>query len=263
MALGDILQCENQSTIAIIMSNQPLSMKLQHAHMLSTNVKHFVFICQQDSPFDYLPGQFINISFNHEGKIVRRSYSIANIPEKTNTIEFAASFVPGGIASEILFNLKPGDELQFTGPHGRLVLKDEPPPGRYILVATSTGVTPYRAMLTQLMQQLEQHPNLQVVIIQGGQTRDNILYRDDFATFAANHPRAQFRAQLSREEAPDANQHEYSGYVQTAFPHLNLDPTQDVVYLCGNPAMIDESFDYLKEHGFPVQQVVREKYISR
>ena len=51
--------------------------------------------------------------------------------------------------------------------------------------------------------------------------------------------------------------------MQFIYPELHLNPEQDLVYLCGNPGMIDDSFSYLKEQGFAMQQIIREKYISR
>ncbi|PYD07616.1 ferredoxin--NADP(+) reductase, partial [Pseudomonas syringae pv. pisi] len=123
--------------------------------------------------------------------------------------------------------------------------------------------TPYRAMLNELGQRIEKHPDLQVVILQGVQRSEEILYPDDFQAFAKKYPQASFRPYLSRVQKQDLKDNEYSGYVQHAFPELNLNPTRDMVYLCGNPGMIDEAFNYLKEHGFPMQHIVREKYISR
>lgn len=235
---------------------------LQKTDMLSPNVKHFRFQCQTQTAFSYTPGQFITLHFEHEGKSLRRSYSIANAPCGDHHIEFAAGYVENGPASHLLFNLKEGDTLQASGPYGRLILKDEDP-GRYILIATSTGVTPYRAMLPVLAQKLAQQPQLEVIIIQGGQKREDILYYDTFTAFCQTHARASFRAQLSRASSADSSRHEYQGYVQTALPELALDPNRDIVYLCGNPGMVDESFNYLKEHGFSMQQIIREKYISR
>ena len=43
---------------------------------------------------------------------------------------------------------------------------------------------------------------------------------------------------------------------------LGLDPASDIVYLCGNPGMIDDAYALLKAAGFGVQQVRREKYLS-
>lgn len=231
--------------------------------MIAETVRHFVFSCEQSPAFNYEPGQFITIHFEHEGKTLKRSYSIANVPSNNNRIEFAAGYIEGGPGTQLLFNLPIGEQLQISGPYGRLVLKEEPPK-RYILVATSTGVTPYRAMLTRLKQELEQNPRLEVVILQGVQTRSDILYADEFINFARSYPnRVSFRVQFSREKAPLPENHEYSGYVQHAFKDLMLNPAEDLVYLCGNPGMIDEAFEDLKNRGFAVQHIIREKYVSR
>ena len=56
--------------------------------------------------------------------------------------------------------------------------------------------------------------------------------------------------------------HEKTGYVQQTLEGLRLNPESDVVYLCGNPNMIDEVFTKLKELEFETKQVRREKYIS-
>ncbi|WP_373289467.1 hypothetical protein, partial [Alicyclobacillus cellulosilyticus] len=78
----------------------------------------------------------------------------------------------------LLFNLKPGDAIDINGPFGRLILKDEVPK-RYIFVATSTGITPYRAMLPALQKRLEENKLLEVVILQGAQKSEDILYGDE------------------------------------------------------------------------------------
>jgi ferredoxin-NADP reductase len=235
---------------------------LEESYMITSKVKHFIFNSESSPDFNYLPGQFITIHFEYEGKSLKRSYSIANEPKKNNRIEFAAGFFEGGPGTELLYNLQPGDTININGPFGRLILKDNVP-GRYILVATSTGITPYRAMLTELGKRLEQHPELKVVVVQGVQKRDEILYATEFQNFANRYPQAVFIPCLSREQPQELQPNEICGYVQLAFPQLNLNPEQDVVYLCGNPGMIDDAFNYLKDQGFAMQNIIREKYISR
>lgn len=234
---------------------------LVEAFMLSPHVKHFVFQTEQNPPFTYIAGQFITIHFEYQGKMLKRSYSIANSPQKNNLIEFAAGYVEGGPGTELLFNLAPGNIIHITGPFGRLILKDTLPK-RYVLAATSTGVTPYRAMLQELSERLQQHPELEVLILLGVQTAQDALYLDDFLSFGNAFPQqVTFRLQLSRA-ANNLQIHQYSGYVQHAFDDIGLNPEHDMVYLCGNPGMIDNAFDDLKARGFTMQQIIREKYIS-
>ncbi len=235
---------------------------LEDAYMASPKVKHFIFKSPQTPAFDYTPGQFITIHFQRDDKIVRRSYSIANVPLQNNRIEFAAGYVDGGPGTELLFNLKPNDVININGPFGRLTLKNEIPK-RYILVATSTGVTPYRAMIHELKKRLQENPELRVVILQGVQKQEDTLYSEEFLALSNAFERVIFRAHLSRESESNLKDYEYCGYVQSSFPDLALNPDEDMVYLCGNPGMIDDAFAYLKDNGFAMQQIIREKYISK
>lgn len=243
------------------MSIKTFPITLQNAFMLSPRTKHLIFQCDQTPAFSYLPGQFITIHFEHDNKMFRRSYSIANVPSQNNTIEIAAGFMAGGPGTNLLFNLKPGETLQASGPYGRLTLKDEIPK-RYVLVATSTGITPYRAMMATLIQRMENHPDLQILILQGVQNRGDILYLDEWKALVEQYPQVTFFACLSQEDKTTLSPNEYAGYVQHLFPELNLKPEQDLIYLCGNPAMIDAAFLLLKEQGFNTQHIIREKYIS-
>jgi ferredoxin-NADP reductase len=235
--------------------------QLENATMISPRVKHFVLTNTDGNIFDHKPGQFITILFEHQGKVLRRSYSIANAPQTNHRIEFAASYVKSGPGSEYLFHLKAGDKIHVSGPFGKLILREKPP-RRYIFLATSTGITPYRAMIPTLQQQLAENPELSVVVFQGVPKQDDILYAEDFLNLAAQSPRVLFRAYLSRETLEQAPPHINYGHIEKGFADLNLNAEQDFVYLCGNPAMIDESFDLLKDQGFSTQQIIREKYIS-
>lgn len=241
------------------MAIETFSVILQSVEQISPFVKHFVFHCDK-SDFSFAPGQFVTIHFEYEGKIVRRSYSVACSPNSESKIEFAAGYVKNGPASELLFHLKPGDSLNMSGPFGRLILKEETPK-RYIFLSTSTGVTPFRSMLPELAKRLEAHSELSIVLLEGVQHRGDGLYLHDFQKFSEQHPRFRYYACYSRETEAQA-EHERIGHVQAQFDELDLQPEHDVVYLCGNPNMIDEAFATLKEKAFDVKNILREKYIS-
>lgn len=235
---------------------------LKWAEKISPHVRHLAFSPDDVELLNYTPGQFITIHFEKDGKTLRRSYSIASVPGNSDLIEIAAGFVEDGPGTELLFGLEPGDSVNATGPFGRLVLKDEPVK-RLILMSTSTGVTPYRCMLPELARRMDADPELQVVILEGVQYRADLLYGEEFLAFAQQHPRVQFRAHFSRDDLTDARTHEHGGYVQSALAELQPDPENDIVYLCGNPGMIDDAFELLKTHGFDFKNVRREKYISK
>lgn len=237
--------------------------KLESCDYIAPNVKQFVGTIEGYEQWDFIAGQFLTVVFEHEGKTLRRSYSIANAPKSTK-IEFAASYVEGGPGTNYLFNRNPGDILTITGPFGRLILKPEDNYQRLFLIATSTGITPFRSMLNELSLRLKQQPQLKVEVIEGVQKHEQLLFADDFNQLSNKYPNLQFSAALSRAKSlPQASFDMYLGHVQDILMKKTPNPATDLVYLCGNPKMIDETFELLKEKGFSIQQIIREKYISR
>ncbi len=230
------------------------------ATLLTPKVRHLKLERHDGQSLEFLPGQFVSFHFpGEEAKEIRRSYSLAGIPGESSQIELALGYVKGGVASEALFTAKSGDTFTMSGPYGRLILRDETP-ARYILVATSTGVTPYRSMLPALAARLNES---KVVILLGVQTRLDALYSLDFLAYAAQYPNLDFRLCYSREtEKESLRPFEHLGYVQDQFALLDPSPDKDIVYLCGNPNMIDAAYELLKDKGFNAQQVRREKYVS-
>jgi ferredoxin-NADP reductase len=239
------------------MAIQTHTFTVQDSRLVSPRVKH---IALQGPITEFIPGQFITVHFNRNGQDYRRSYSIASIPGRDHTIDFAASYVEHGPGSEYLFALQTGDSVQVSGPFGRLILKQEPVK-RLFLLATGTGITPYRAMLPALSEAIAQL-DIKVCIAQGVQFRADTLYSEDFLAWSQQHPHnAEYRTYLSREDLSHTKAaHEYSGYVQQSLAHTTVDG--DIIYLCGNPLMIDAAFAQLQAAGFASSQIRREKYIS-
>src|SRR5690606_2101014 len=125
------------------------------------------------------PGQFISLMIETPEKLLRRSYSIATLPESGDeTLRIAVAHVEGGRATQVLFGLEPGGRLPAIGPAGRFVLRDD---GhcRYVLLATGTGVTPYRAFLPELRRRLAD-PKIAVDLVLGVRNPAELLYGDEF-----------------------------------------------------------------------------------
>lgn len=234
---------------------------LKDAQPLAPNTLHIRFEPLEAQALPFTPGHFVSLHFEHQGVAVRRSYSIAtrtDTPADNRVLEIAISYVEGGKASEFFFQAEPGTPVGMSGPFGLLLLP-EVLPARLVLVATGTGVAPYRAMLPRLAKELSAHPDKHVVLLYGSRTRAEELYAEEFKAFAAEHPNFRYVACVSREAPAEA--HERQGYVQHQLAELAPDPEQDVFFLCGNPAMVDDVFAVLKEKSFGVKNVRREKYV--
>jgi ferredoxin-NADP reductase len=140
------------------------------------------------------------------------------------------------------------------------------------LVATGTGVTPYRAMLGSIKKILS-NQTIEFILLLGVRNFNELLYAEDFIKFADLNPNFKFIACYSREKLNDTSNfinynnkirpiNEYFGYVQNKLTELNIQKQTDLIYLCGNPNMIDESITILKAFNISRNKIKREKYIS-
>lgn len=245
-------------------------LKLVARRMIAPTVAHLSFERDDGQPLPCIPGQFLQIHFQYaDGTAARRSYSIAvgralDAPAD-GRVEIAVSYVPGGAATALFEGMAIGTTVDASGPFGRFCLYPNDANRRYLLIGTGTGITPYRAMLPQLAQQMAER-DVDVVLLQGARTPAELLYGDEFRAFANAHPRFRYLPCLSRElpaaDSPLAHPDVRHGYVQNVLPELAPDPASDIAYLCGNPDMVDATFEALKAVGLPVPMIRREKYVS-
>ena len=232
---------------------------LSRKSQLSDNTIQLDFEFEGGVPdeFSFVAGQFIQFLIPTEEKVQKRSYSIACSPEsfkRTGILEIAISLVEGGLASELFQNADIGLPVIISGPFGVLTLPDTIS-GQLVLAGTGTGIAPYRSMIPLLQEKAEN--GLSVTVVMGARHRSDLIYLEDFSALE----NINCRVCLSRESDLQNTHHEYPGYVQQQFADLNLIPETDLVYLCGNPGMIDDAAAELKEAGFPPRQVKREKYV--
>lgn len=234
--------------------------ELAHSRMLAPSVRHLAFRRVDGEPLAFIPGQFLQIHFEKDGAKTKRSYSVASTPGDP-LIEIAVSYVPGGAATALLSAISEGQSIEASGPFGRFCLLEADRNPRYLLIGTGTGITPYRAMLPQIARLIASR-GLKVALIQGVRDAGELLYGEEFQAFAEAHPQHFHYYPCFSQQPRRAWQGDRAGRVHTVLPELALDPAGDIAYLCGNPNMVDEVFNHLKDAGFPIPHVRREKYVS-
>lgn len=233
------------------------------SRFLSDTVLELALLKEDGGRLPFTPGQFCNIAIPKNEDWVERSYSIATCtadPVENRIYKIAVSPVKSGTATRYLFNLKVGDIVHASGPFGHLILP-KTDPQRYVLVGTGTGVSPYRAMLPELLRR-SLHARIEAVLVMGERTRRDLIYAEEFRSFAERHAWFRFIACYSRESVQLLQAHERRGRVQVVREELSLTPERDRVYLCGHPDMVDDWAQALKAAGFSSHALVREKYVS-
>lgn len=108
-----------------------------------------------------------------------------------------------GICSNFLCDAAPGTEITMTGPTGKVLLLPEDPNAVVIMVATGTGIAPFRTFWRRMF--MENVPNYKFTglawLFMGVANSDAKLYDDEIQSIAATYP-DQFRIDyaLSREQ---------------------------------------------------------------
>ena len=96
------------------------------------------------------------------------------------------------MCSNFLCDTKPGDEVKMTGPSGKVMLIPEATPeADLIMVATGTGIAPYRSIIRRLF--VEKTPMAAdykglAWLFLGVANSDALLYDDEWQTILKNFP---------------------------------------------------------------------------
>jgi ferredoxin--NADP+ reductase len=99
-----------------------------------------------------------------------------------------------GVCSTFLCNIKPGDDVQITGPTGKEMLLPDDPDAKVIMMATGTGIAPFRAYLWRMFKDNERHANPDYQfkglawLVFGVATTPNILYKGELEEIQEKYP---------------------------------------------------------------------------
>lgn len=234
------------------------------------DVRHLVFDTS-GGDLRYLEGQSVGIlapGQEKDGKPLKlRLYSIASTRDgdrqdgKTVTLcvkrvvytdETGAGVK--GPCSNYLCDLQPGDVVQMTGPVGRTFLLPEDPEANLIMLATGTGIAPFRGFVRQLFREGQAFTG-QAHLFFGMQYTSQMLYREDFEAAAA-HENFQAHYAISREQQTADGQRMYVQHRileagDAMWPILSSEKTY--FYMCGLKGMetgIEEALGQLaSRHG--------------
>jgi ferredoxin--NADP+ reductase len=190
------------------------------------------------------------------GKLIRRAYSIASSSKARKYLEFYVTLVHSGALSPRLFNLEPGDRV-WLGPKitGAFTLDQAPADKDVILVATGTGLAPYMSMLRT---ELASSEGRRFAVLLGARHSWDLGYHAELVTMEQLSNHFTYLPIISRPAEEPVPWTGRAGYVLDLWRGRELDrewgsaptPEDSRVFLCGNPAMIDEMVQLLKEDGF-------------
>ena len=233
-----------------------LSARLLRSRSLSEQTCHLEFEVEGAARFDFVPGQFISLVAEHDGREITRAYSLASAP-RGNRFDLCLNRVAHGFFSNYLCDLKEGGSIRFQGPLGFFTLRQ--PLRDSLFIATGTGIAPIRGMLEWLFAQGndERHRCHEFWLVFGVRHRAGLYYHEEWEDLARSHPNFHYLPTLSRESGEWTG---LRGYVQEHARGLAAGHSDRQAYICGLKAMVDANRTLLKELGWERKSIVYEKY---
>lgn len=243
--------------------SQPFEARLVAARRLTPSVRELVFERADGAPFQFDPGQWVNLVLPLTEGEIKRAYSIASAPVAgSSRFELAVTHVEGGPGSQYLHRMKEGESLRAIGPQGLFTRgKDAVLPSLFI--ATGTGVTPFRSMIQAALAAGETAP---LWLLFGARYEEDILYGDELKRWAAEHPHFRYEITLSKATSGWTGRR---GYVQHHASELVRElralggegGTDPHAYVCGLDRMVSAAKDLLRnELALPRKHVHTERY---
>lgn len=177
---------------------------------------------------------------------VNRAYSLANPPSEKDILRFTiriatpppkAADIPPGIGSSYIFNLKPGDQVELSGPYGEFFVKKTQ--REMCFVGGGAGMAPLRSQI--LHQLLALKTQRKMTFWYGARSRQEMFYDEEFRGLAEKFKNFSYFVALS-DPQPEDNWKGLTGFIHQCLSDNYLkkheDPTEIEYYLCGPPPML-------------------------
>ncbi len=199
----------------------------------------------------FVAGQYGRLGLEIDGQIVGRPYSFVNPPHEA-LHEFYSIKVDEGPLSPRLAELKQGDAIYIDKRANGFFTLNEVPAGKDLwMLATGTALGPFLSILrsNEVWQRFEK-----IVLVHAVRFANELTYQETIAELKDKYPeRFQMIPFVSREETDFA----LSGRIPAAIENKSLEHKTGIditaehsqVMMCGNPDMLVDTRNALKEKG--------------
>ncbi|MBM7367844.1 2Fe-2S iron-sulfur cluster-binding protein [Gordonia hydrophobica] len=210
-----------------------------------------------DEPMDFNAGQYVQLNLPDGDD---RPYSIANAPHERGRVELHIKRTENGAATAgwVFDRLAVGDVVTLSGPYGKFYFRpdrDKP----LLLLGSGTGLAPLVSILKTVMAIEDEDGEWEhEVVMYHGVALENGLYdREWFEQVADERDWFSYRPAVSREEC-DGRQGRVPALLTEDFPRAG----GNVAYICGNPAMVEDTMRALMKARLFPRDIYREDFFD-
>lgn len=191
-------------------------------------------VLQPTSPsaLRFLPGQYVVLGVDLEGRRVERCYTISSPPTRPHLLTVTTKLMPGGALSPGLHTLLPGARVDVRGPFGEFTVAAHPA-SHQLLLSAGSGITPTLATLRTMADLAD---DTDVVVVHCARTPADLVCRAELEAIAHSLPAVRLHWVVERADPG------WSGPVgridASLLRSLALDAAARETYTCGPPAFM-------------------------
>ncbi len=200
---------------------------------------------------------------------VMRAYSMANYPEEAGIVMLNVRIatpppgslddVPAGQMSSWIFNLKPGDKADISGPFGEFYAKETE--NEMVFVGGGAGMAPMRSHIFDQLMRLDS--SRKITFWYGARSLRETFYADHFDKLQEKHKNFTWHLALS-DPQPEDNWTGHTGFIHNVLNDNYLKdhvaPEDCEFYMCGPPMMNAAVVDMLQELGVEDEHIMLDDF---
>jgi sulfhydrogenase subunit gamma (sulfur reductase) len=223
----------------------PRLVTLEKKRLMNPTEMYLRLTLDNDELFDYIPGQFIEVSIAGIGEA---PITISSSPTQKGYFELVVRRI--GNVTNAIHRLKTGDKIGIRGPYGKGTYPIEEAKGRNIVfICGGIGLVPQRSFINYIIDKRADYGELTVLL--GTKCMSQRFFLSELDTWSSRDD-MQFMETI--DQADDCWQGNV-GVVTTLIPKIEMELSSALVFVCGPPIMYKFVLLALDEANMPRENI--------
>lgn len=228
-----------------------LRVKIAEKEKVATKTYNLVLNIPKQLAEKWQPGQHVMLGLARFGD--NHPYSISKINKETGTIE--VTYKVSGNFTKTLAKKRKGSWIYLYGAFGNFGENIREGRGPIVFIAGGVGITPFRAMLHQL---LSEGMKRKIYLFHGCKKKDDFMFHDEFMSLHKKHKNFHYICVCEIGPMPKTME---KGYVSKKILQNYVGSLKGKhYYIIGPPIMMNALSEMLEDSGVPKKNINIEKF---
>lgn len=221
----------------------------------TNDIKTFMLTFQKkedEEKFNYLPGQFAELSIYGKGE---SPIGIASSPTRPGYLEFTvqrAGVIVPGLVTAALHDMEEGAQIGIRGPLGKPWPIEFLETKNVVVVGGGFAFTTLRSLINYMLHEGNRSRFGEITVVYGARNPGLLLYKEELAAW---EKRGDIKTVITVDKG-DENWNGREGFVPAVCKEVVPRPENTVAVICGPPIMIKFTLPVFFDLGFAKENIL-------